>query len=38
VLDLRNQHIISDDVMRKVERELDFEEVRLEPEDGEQQR
>lgn len=38
VLDLRDQHIISDDVMRKVERELDFDAVRLEPEDGEQER
>jgi CPA1 family monovalent cation:H+ antiporter len=38
VLDLRDQGVISDDVMRRVQRELDLEEVRLEPEEGEQPR
>ncbi len=31
ITDLRNQGIINDDVMRKVERDLDLEEVRLQP-------
>jgi CPA1 family monovalent cation:H+ antiporter len=35
VIELRDQDIISDDVMRQVERDLDLEEVRIEPEDGE---
>ena len=38
LIDLRDQDIISDDVMRRVARELDLEEVRLEPEDGEELR
>lgn len=34
--DLRDQDIISDDVMRRVGRELDLDEVRLEPDDEEE--
>jgi CPA1 family monovalent cation:H+ antiporter len=34
LIDLRDQDIISDDVMRRVGRELDLDEARLEPEDG----
>jgi hypothetical protein len=35
LIDLRDQDIISNDLMRRVARELDLDEVRLEPEDGE---
>lgn len=38
LIDLRDENIISDDVMRKVGRELDLDEVRLEPEEDEELR
>lgn len=31
IFDLRNQGIINDEVMRKIQRDLDLEELRLQP-------